>query len=69
MWSVIKCAVQGLGHKDKDVPCQDKVYNLTKNGVTAIALADGAGSAKFSHYGAELVTTYICEKFCNDFEI
>lgn len=68
MWKIIKCAVQGLGHVDKNIPCQDKVYDLTENGVTTIALADGAGSAKFSHYGAELVTRYVCEKFCNNFD-
>lgn len=68
MWKVIKCAVQGISHLDKGIPCQDKVYNLAKNGVTTIALADGAGSAIFSHYGAELITRHICEKLCQNFD-
>ena len=68
MWKTIKCAVQGTGHVDKGIPCQDKVYDLTMNGVTTIALADGAGSAKLSHLGAEMVTKFICEKFCTSFD-
>lgn len=68
MWKIMKCAVQGIGHIDKDIPCQDKVYDLTENGVTTIALADGCGSAKLSHYGAERVTKYICEDFCKNFD-
>lgn len=69
MWKVIKCAVQGIGHIDKDIPCQDKVYTLTKSGVTTIALADGCGSAKLSHFGAETITKFICEKLCNNFDV
>ena len=69
MWKVIKCAVQGISHIDKNIPCQDKVYDLTLNGVTAIALADGCGSASLSHFGAEAVTKFICEKFCSDFDV
>lgn len=68
MWKVMKSAVQGIGHIDKDIPCQDKVYDLTENDVTTIALADGCGSAKLSHYGAEIVTRYICEYFCKNFD-
>lgn len=69
MWKVIKCAVQGIGHIDKGIPCQDKVYSLTANDVTTIALADGCGSSKLSHYGAETITKFICEKFCNNFDV
>lgn len=69
MWEIIKCAVQGLSHLGKNIPCQDKVCSLSKNDVTTIALADGAGSAKFSHFGAECVTKFICENFCQNFDI
>lgn len=68
MWQVVKCAVQGLGHVDKNIPCQDKVYNLTELGTTTIALADGCGSAKLSHFGAEVVTEFVCKKLCQDFD-
>lgn len=55
MWKSVCCEVQGTGHKKNCVPCQDKTFKLTLNGVHVISLADGAGSASLSHYGAERV--------------
>ena len=51
-WHVAGAAVQGLRHEEKHIPCQDKIFSLSDNGVTAIALADGAGAAEMSHFGA-----------------
>ena len=66
-WKSVCCAVQGRGHAKKNIPCQDKVARREENGVHVIALADGAGSAAFSHYGAQCVvnqaTKFIVEKF------
>ena len=67
MWHVSSAAVQGLAHIDEDTPCQDKTYSLVRNGVTAIALADGAGSARLSHLGAEIASRSVCELLCSDF--
>ncbi|WP_104740116.1 protein phosphatase 2C domain-containing protein [Helicobacter bizzozeronii] len=59
-WHTAGDAVRGRGHEldDPPIPCQDKIdpsgpttYNPSE--VAIIALADGAGSAKFSHLGAE----------------
>ena len=58
-WKSVSCAVQGRGHKRKNIPCQDKVARRVKNGVHVIALADGAGSASLSHFGAECVVNHI----------
>ncbi len=55
MWKSATYAVRGRGHVRDDVPCQDKVHEIRQNGVSAIVLADGAGSAKYSHFGAEAV--------------
>ena len=55
MWKTISCAVQGTGHLRSNTPCQDKTFELEKNGVSIIVLADGAGSAKMSDYGAERI--------------
>lgn len=55
MWKSVCCEVQGLGHQKSSTPCQDKTFSLTQNGIHIIALADGAGSAKLSHFGAECV--------------
>ncbi len=67
MWKSVYCAVQGIGHRRHGVPCQDKTYQREKNGVHVIALADGAGSAKLSHHGAEVVvresSAYVLEHF------
>lgn len=67
MWKSVCCEIQGTGHKKTCIPCQDKTFELAKNGVYVIALADGAGSASLSHYGAERVvrdaSEYIAEHF------
>jgi hypothetical protein len=67
MWKAVNCGVQGRGHIKMDTPCQDKTKQLYKNGVSVIALADGAGSAKFSHFGADCVveniSVYVADNF------
>lgn len=67
---VIQAYIQGAKHKSENRPCEDRTYALSKNDVNVIALADGAGSAKYSHSanGAECVTKTICEFFCNNFD-
>ncbi|WP_104628572.1 protein phosphatase 2C domain-containing protein [Helicobacter bizzozeronii] len=73
-WHTIGHVVRGRGHEldDPPIPCQDKInpskpttYNPSE--VAIIALADGAGSAKFSHLGAEetlkVVTQDLRENF------
>lgn len=68
MWKMVQCAVQGRSHSKTDTPCQDKTFALIKNGVNVIALADGAGSAKLSHFGAERITHFICSDFSENFD-
>ena len=69
MWSMIQCAVQGRGHIKTNVPCQDKTHTMFRNNVYVVALADGAGSAIMSHYGAEYVTKTMCECLTKDFDM
>ena len=59
IWKSVCCAVQGRGHAKKNIPCQDKVARREENGVQVIVLADGAGSASLSHFGAECVVNRI----------
>ena len=68
MWKCVSCAVQGKGHKRDDIPCQDMTYELVQNGVHVIVLADGAGSARFSHYGAQRLVKEASEYLVNHFE-
>lgn len=69
MWNVIQCAIQGRGHKKSNTPCQDKTYSIVTTDIQVIALADGAGSARLSHYGAETVTRFICLELCEKFDV
>ena len=69
MWNSVQCAVQGRGHIKSNTPCQDKTYYLNENDTSVIALADGAGSASMSHFGAELVTQKICRLLTQQFDI
>ncbi len=72
MWKSVCCEVQGSGHKAAGLPCQDKTCKMVRNGVYVIALADGAGSARLSHYGAERVvrdaSEYLAEHFQECFD-
>ena len=67
LWRSVCCALQGRGHAKKNIPCQDKVAKREANGVQVIVLSDGAGSARFSHFGAECVVKdvadFIVDKF------
>lgn len=69
MWNSVQCAVQGRGHIKTDTPCQDKTRFIYENETSVIALADGAGSATMSHFGAEYVTKRICELLTQQFDV
>ena len=68
MWNFSSCQVQGRGHIKNQVPCQDKTKTIFEDGTYVIALADGAGSAKLSHYGASCVVESISDLFIHHFE-
>lgn len=68
MWKSVCCEVQGVGHKRNHTPCQDRTFELVQNGVHVIALADGAGSASLSHYGAERVVKDAAEYLAVHFQ-
>ena len=67
-WKSVCCAAQGKGHLKTGTPCQDKVFQQFRNGTYAVALADGAGSALFSHFGAECIVHQICDYLTGHFE-
>ena len=68
MWCTLECAMQGKGHLKTGIPCQDKTYSIFKGSCTVCALADGAGSAYLSHFGAETVTKTICDYMAENFD-
>lgn len=67
MWKMVNYEACGRSHYASNTPCQDKTMTKESNGTYCIALADGAGSAKLSHYGAEIVVDstvkYLTENF------
>ncbi|WP_163555968.1 protein phosphatase 2C domain-containing protein [Helicobacter suis] len=68
-WKAFGHALQGRSHlqENPSIPCQDKYFLSDDKEVCVIALADGAGSARFSHFGAkksvEVVAQVLEQKF------
>ncbi|MBO5411346.1 MAG: protein phosphatase 2C domain-containing protein [Clostridia bacterium] len=66
---IINCNLRGGKHSCADLPCEDSISILQKNGVACVAIADGAGSKKYVHakQGAQAVTkavsNFLCERF------
>ena len=67
-WKIIGCALEGLDAMKLEMPCQDKIARYRDEKISVIALADGAGSADLSHFGAERVTKIICRLIAENFE-
>ncbi len=60
-WKSAGASVRGRSHSAYDLPCQDRVYASASRRVSVIALSDGAGSCRYSHYGAEIVVKETCK--------
>ncbi|OYQ78712.1 hypothetical protein B9T19_07645 [Ignatzschineria sp. F8392] len=69
MWNFLECAVQGRGHIKDNIPCQDKTYSIQEDEVYIIALADGAGSARYSHIGADSTVRNAAHYLSRNFDI
>jgi len=59
--------LQGRAHIRENLPCQDKTVTMEWNGTRCIALADGAGSAKLSHFGAQAAVDAVAALLCQNF--
>ena len=68
MWKTNSYEIMGRSHIKTETPCQDKTFTLNKNEVNVIALADGAGSASLSHFGAESATRSISHYLTEHFD-
>lgn len=58
----------GKDHIQGNLPCQDKTFYFHKDGVRVIALADGAGSKKESHLGADIATKTVVRLLIENFD-
>jgi serine/threonine protein phosphatase PrpC len=71
-WCVASATARGRGHIKHGVPCQDKVAEYVTNHSSGVfygvALADGAGSCKFSDKGAEFISNTILKKIQSEFK-
>lgn len=61
-WKIIAASVAGTAHVRRDTACQDafayRVFDTTYGEVLIVAVADGAGSAKFAELGARNVCDF-----------
>ncbi|MDQ4121578.1 MAG: protein phosphatase 2C domain-containing protein [Acidobacteriota bacterium] len=61
-WKIIAASVPGTAHVRRDVPCQDafayRVFDTNAGEILTVAVADGAGSAKFAQEGARIVCDF-----------
>lgn len=62
---IITCNFQGRKHFERNEPCEDSVNYILGSNITTVAVADGAGSKKYSHAkdGADAVTKAVCNFF------
>ncbi len=58
----------GRDHVKAGLPCQDKTAYKMADGVRVIALADGAGSKKDSHFGAEIAVNITVDLLSKHFD-
>lgn len=68
--AVAAVTVTGQKHLLRGIPCEDSSIALSKNGVSVVCVADGAGGKVYTHakYGAECVTRTISELMCSHFD-
>lgn len=67
---VKKCFEKKIGkvHVLNETPCQDEVAAISENGITVIALSDGAGSCKDSHIASKQAVNWALEYLVTNFE-
>jgi serine/threonine protein phosphatase PrpC len=69
MWIAVGAKATGSSHLSTNLPCQDEFgYQPIGNGVVAIAVADGAGSARLSQLGASLAVERSLQALMSDAE-
>ena len=68
-WKAIARSAVGTSHQEQKIPCQDcghyRIFNDVIHDVIVGAVADGAGSAKYSHFGSELAVETVIKCFAD----
>lgn len=65
-FSCNKYLARGKSHISNNIPCQDYCDFYVENDFSIIALSDGAGSCKYSHFGSKLIVERIIAFFCQN---
>lgn len=63
-----KYFAQGKSHIKNNIPCQDYCDYLIEDEFSIIALSDGAGSCKYSHFGSKLLVEKIILFFKDNYK-
>jgi serine/threonine protein phosphatase PrpC len=63
MWQVVRKSVVGQGHVKAGLVCQDYSGEAGSGTRRFIALADGAGSAKYAERGAQIAVDVVLKEF------
>lgn len=66
-WRTMGITVQGKRNEQNEIECQDVTSSFIKNGISVIALSDGAGSKPRSAEGASIVTSAVTKYIVNNF--
>ena len=68
--SVAAVTVIGQKHRQRGVPCEDASIAVTSNGVTAVVVADGAGSKQYTHarFGSAAAVKTIADLLTEHFD-
>ncbi len=67
MWKPLGVSVQGTINKENNIECQDIIASYVKNGISVIALADGASVKEYSLEGANIVAPAVCKFVATNF--
>lgn len=64
-WKAVASSATGTSHKNQGIPCQDRGNYRIFNDVIVGAVADGAGSAKYSDVGSKLAVETVLKCFAD----
>lgn len=68
IWKRAVATSLGRSHAERLTPCQDSVATVYRRNVSAIALADGAGSSRYSEVGSRTCARTLCSIMCRYFD-
>ena len=67
---LVNVSLIGNKHINRGTPCEDASCTLSRNGVSVVCVADGAGGSKYTHarFGARCAVDCIANLLCDHFD-